>query len=269
LILVKLGFSVDNTIEKEMKSSLESFIASVEDNDTYSFDDLSNKDKKAAYLSTHWDAFVMSQFDESELADGYPRVNGLRRVAELLLGDIIQSCPTEVYPVAQRDETQRSTVVHSITFLWFDKTERTYAEVADCYSGNQDPDFLVYSPSTASTRAEARALRKALKLKKCSFEEISHVENNHRTLEKKNKAGSGASRPDPISSSQIRFLDKRCKDLDVDVMKLINQGQGRFDAIENMTKVEAKELIDFLAKVSAGKEEIESFIKGYNPNWRD
>lgn len=263
-----IGFNVSDVIGEEMKCSLESFMVSVKKNKvsvgTSDFDGLSNDDKKAAYLSPHWDTFVMSQLDESELTDGYPRVAGLRRVAELLLGDIINSSPIDVHPVAPRDETQRSTVGYSITFLWFDGSERTYADVADCHSENQDPEFLIYSVATASTRAEGRALRKALKLKKCAFEEIGPTKDAVKSKPKK-----VSDRPDPISSSQIRFLDKRCKDLDVDVLKFINQGQETFDAIEDMTKVQAKELIDFLAQVTADKEKLDKSVKGYNPSWRD
>ena len=50
------------------------------------------------YLSPEWDAYVMEQFAPHELMDGHPNAAGLRRVAELLLGPIIESGPTQVFP---------------------------------------------------------------------------------------------------------------------------------------------------------------------------
>lgn len=262
---------MSGAVGEGLESSLEEFMVAIKRKKvsvgTSEFDELKSKEKKAAYLSPNWDAFVMSQFDPSELADGFPKVAGLRRVAELLLGDIINSSPIDVHPVALRDETYRSTVGYSITFNWWDDTERTYADVADCHSENQDPEFLIYSVASASTRAEGRALRKALKIKKCSFEEIKPKSDRGEKSETKPRTVSD--KPDPISDSQIRFLNKRCKDLDVNVVKLLNMNGDKYDVIEDVMKTEAKEMIDFLADVSAKKKTLDKAIQGYDPNWRD
>ena len=42
-----------------------------------------------------WNDYVMSKFTEKELYDGNPLVNGLRRVAELVIGPIVYSGPTQ------------------------------------------------------------------------------------------------------------------------------------------------------------------------------
>ena len=68
------------------------------------------------YLSPEWDAYVMSQFEPNELIDGYPNVAGLRRVAELLLGPILESGPSQVFPVVGNG-AGRATVVYAVTFL--------------------------------------------------------------------------------------------------------------------------------------------------------
>ena len=262
-----MGFAAGN-VEEKMESALVGFMSSIKKKRGRStisdFDKLDNKDKKSAYLSPEWDDFVMSQLDPSELADGHPRVNGLRRVAELLLGDIIQSTPVDVHPVAPRDESQRSTVGYSVTFLWFDGTERVYADVADVHSQNQDPEFLKYSVATAATRAEARAFRKALKLKKCAAEEMGPKSDSKPQTKTQENVVSEA-----ISGQQIKFINKRCKDLDIDAVKLINKDGEKYDVIEDMTKVEAKALIDFLAKVARDEVTVDSSLKGYDPSWRD
>lgn len=265
-----MGFRASDDIGEEMESALSGFMSAIKKKRGQStvsdFDKLSNKEKKSAYLSTDWDTFVMSQFDSSELSDGHPRVNGLRRVAELLLGDIIQSTPIDVHPVAPRDETQRSTVGYSVTFLWFDGTERTYADVADVHAGNQDPEFVIYSVATAATRAEARAFRKALKLKKCAAEEMGPKTD----AKPQTKTPQNVATIEYVSSNQIKFIDKRCKDLDINTLKLMSKDGEQYDVIEDMTKVQAKALIDFLAKVAKDEEvTVDSSLKGYDPNWRD
>jgi hypothetical protein len=79
------------------------------------FTELDNAQKRSFYLSLDWHPFVMSLLDETELNEGYPKADGLRRVGELLLGDIIDSKPTEVFPV-NGNSLGRATVSYSITF---------------------------------------------------------------------------------------------------------------------------------------------------------
>ena len=82
------------------------------------FAELDNAQKRSFYLSLSWHPFVMSLLDETELNEGYPKADGLRRVGELLLGDIIDSKPIEVFPV-NGNSLGRATVSYSITFKWW------------------------------------------------------------------------------------------------------------------------------------------------------
>ena len=50
---------------------------------------------------------------------------------------------------------------------------RSYAEVSDCWHGNTDDLFCAHPAATASTRAEGRALRKALKIRCLAAEELA------------------------------------------------------------------------------------------------
>ena len=49
----------------------------------------------------------------------------------------------------------------------------TFCDVADSWEGNTDDMFCVYSTATAATRAEGRALRKALRLRVVAAEEVT------------------------------------------------------------------------------------------------
>ena len=69
-------------------------------------------------LSSEWNDYVMSHFDESELINGNPICAGLRRVSELLLGSIIESGPHEVHPATDSNGPGRATVVYRVGFDW-------------------------------------------------------------------------------------------------------------------------------------------------------
>ena len=70
-----------------------------------------NEDKMPAYGSEKWHDYVMSKFHKTELFDGNPVCAGLRRVTEELLGTIVVSRPTQVFPATDSDGPGRATVV--------------------------------------------------------------------------------------------------------------------------------------------------------------
>jgi hypothetical protein len=212
------------------------------------------------YLSPEWDAYAMSHFAPSELVDGYPNAAGLRRVAELLLGDIIKSGPTQVFPSEGNGPT-RATVVYTVVFEWGrgpNRGTREYSEVADVWHGNTDALFCGYAVATASTRAEGRALRKALKLKKCSAEELSKNDVAkivaEETVEK-------------ISNEQISFIDSKCKKLDINVVAFINSGEKQYRSIYDVTRDTAAKMIKKLSELTNDKSKIDESIKVYT-DWR-
>ena len=116
-----------------------------------------------------WNDYVLSLFDEKELYDGRPLCAGLRRVAELLLGRMVISRPTQVFPPTEGDSIGRATVIWEVVF----EDGSVFSDVADCWEGNTDDTFCVFNTATAATRAEGRALRKALRLKTVAAEEMT------------------------------------------------------------------------------------------------
>jgi len=119
--------------------------------------------------SPEWNDHVLSYFEKSELYEGRPLTAGLRRVAELLLGRIVSSRPTQVFAPVSGNEIGRATVVWELVFA----DGSLFSDVADCWEGNTDDAFCVFNTATAATRAEGRALRKALRLKTVSAEEMT------------------------------------------------------------------------------------------------
>ncbi len=71
-----------------------------------------------------------------------------------------------------------------------------------------------------------------------------------------------------ISSQQIQFIDNRCNQLDIDVVKFINIGENTYNSIAEVTKDNAKKMIKVLNTYQNGNE-IPDKVKGYNINWRE
>jgi hypothetical protein len=139
------------------------------------------------YTEVGWHDYVMSKFDPTELDRGYPKVEGMRRLAEELLGEIIFSGAVEFNSSMPEDDYRsgRSIVNYELQIAWkngvevyvhmpsFQYPTRVFRGLASCFPGNVKGDvFAVFPESIAETRAEARALRKALGLKVIAAEEL-------------------------------------------------------------------------------------------------
>ena len=244
------------------------------DVDTVENDDLLEEQEQANDVPEHgtreWNEYVMAHFKRNELIDGNPICAGLRRVAELLLGDIIESGPEQVFPASDSNGPGRATVVFSVTFNWMNTGSiRTFKEVADVWHGNTDDLFCAHPVATASTRAEGRALRKALKLRCLAAEELAKkdiVDIVQQAVKQSPTSGEYEANKS-ISSQQVQFIDNRCNQLDIDVVKFINIGENTYNDINEVTKDSAKKMIKVLNTYQNGSE-IPEKVKGYNINWR-
>ena len=63
-----------------------------------------------------WNDYVLSLFDKTEMYDGRPLCHGLRRVAELLFGNIMVSRPVKVFPPQDDNGVGRATVIWEVVF---------------------------------------------------------------------------------------------------------------------------------------------------------
>ena len=231
-----------------------------------------NEDVMPAYGSEEWSDFVMSKFHKGELFDGNPVCAGLRRVAEELLGTIVVSRPSQVWPATDSDGPGRATVVFEVVIDWMDSGQlRTYSDVADVWHGNTDDLFCAHPVATASTRAEGRALRKALKVKCLAAEELAKkdVASIVRQSGQERQSTDGDwQEEDKISSAQVNFIDTKCKQLDIDVLKFINMGESKYGDISDINKKTASKMLGVLNEYQTGTKQVSSEISGYNNQWR-
>lgn len=222
-----------------------------------------------AFGSELWHDYVMRQFKADELMDGAPTCDGCRRVVEQLIGPILQSQINFIQP-ANKDNGGTSTVCIRITISVNNESHplcgnvQIIDDVADVNRDNTDAPYYKYPSATALTRAEGRALRKALRLNKVYVaEEVSKVaEENDSQIDWE---------PDePITDSQIQVIDMMCgaERLNISVMEFVNSGRRVYSSIMEVGKSTAQKMIQVLNKIQQKKDTIPKGVGPYVTNWR-
>lgn len=218
-------------------------------------------------LSPEWHDYAMTLFQEDEMMNGHPLVTGLRRVSELVLGPMAFSGPTWVKPTDRDDHHGRATVIFTIEFA----NGLKCSEVADSWEGNTDDMFCAFAVAIASTRAEARALRKVLKIKGVAAEELTKKDTAKivRDLSKQNNSSGGEYNDSGrMSDAQYNFIDIKCKQLNVNGGKLFKD-KFKVDNNRKISKKVASDIIDVLNDYQRDKNTIPSEFKGYQEEWRN
>lgn len=216
--------------------------------------------------SPEWNDYVMGYFQEDELIDGRPLAAGLRRVAELVMGPIVESGPTQVFPPQSDNVPGRATVIWKIRF----ENGNTYSDVADCWEGNTDNKYVAFSVATAATRSEARALRKALKIRSVSAEELTEKDTSkivRDTVQVKETTKGDYDDSKRMTDKQSNFIDIKCKQCDIDVVKLFKHELGVSANGMVMVK-QASSMIDKLNYYQQNPGDVPSNIVGYDSDWR-
>ena len=227
-------------------------------------------------LSPEWHDYVMGQFQDYELVEingeKYPNCYGLRRVVELLIGDIVESKPTNliISPDSNGSTPGRVTCIYEVTIRDHNTGSlKKYGDVAEVFSLNCDDLFLAYPAATAVTRAEGRCLRKLLKVRCVAAEELTRNKNVGEAVRAVIKTtptdGSyQSSSGDPITGAQIRAIQSRCNTLKIDVSKFINnmENKKKYAKIEDINKADASDMIKLLNSYQNNSEPIPIDIVG-------
>lgn len=217
-------------------------------------------------LSPEWNDYVLQFFTDKELIDGNPLTAGLRRVAEMLIGEIISSKPVDVQRIETGDPIGKTTVTYEVQFLVRNGDReyvKTYADVSDVWAGNTDDLFAVHAPATASTKAEGRALRKALKLRVVAAEELCKKDVSQYLSQQSSQL------EERIKPEQVKYVDINCKKLDIDVIKFINSGEKVYNSVYEVKRDTAAKMIEMINKIKRGDQKLNEDIKGYKQDWNE
>ncbi|NBO99625.1 MAG: hypothetical protein EBU90_05795, partial [Proteobacteria bacterium] len=160
----------------------------------------------------------------------------------------------------------RATVVFTVEFA----NGMKYAEVADSWEGNTDDTFCAFAVAIASTRAEARALRKALKIKGVAAEELTKKDTAKivRDISNTKVSSEGEyNEQSRMSDAQGNFIDVKCKQLNINGTELLKT--FNVDTHKKITKKVASDIIDTLNDYQRDKNSIPASITGYQEGWRE
>jgi hypothetical protein len=185
--------------------------------------------------SHDWATYVLTLFEDDELAEGNPKVDGLRRIAEKLLGTILEE-RTDVIECPNAQNGFRSTVKATVVFDT-PQGQKKYDGVGEVSSSNCDMEFARFGSSTAETRAKGRAFRAALALRHTvSAEEITSVPVSYSINE-------GGINPAQITA--IRLIADRNK---IGIAKLLHYLEINKQEIKELSQEEAVTVMQNLNK---------------------
>lgn len=201
-----------------------------------------------------WTQFLLSELHEDELAqtdDGEPvvKVNGLRRLTEKHLGRIVEQNVNIVQtpnPDNQWTATSvvRVTVEHPATMML-----TSISDAADCSLLNSDKKFSKFPTSMATTRAEARVLRKLLKINVVSEEEM--LDNDDEDFDN----------PGGIQDPQIHMVNAMCTKLGINPQAFVSMGRRKLSDIAEASYREAQQMIQVLNEYQQNVDKIPVDIK--------
>ena len=216
-----------------------------------------------------WTDHVLNLLSDDEKIAGNPTTDGLRRIFEIALNCTVVESTSKVVQTPAIDNERRATVVHTISYVlnniypethgFNNSMPRVISGTADVYWGNCDKIYRNHPVAVAETRAEGRALRRALKLRKVvAAEEIAkEIDTDH--LEENNIG--------KINSTQINFFDVFGKRLDINIHRLLEKLAIDAKNIYNISYDDAVKTITALSGYQQSND-IPSDIQGYDPNWK-
>lgn len=212
-----------------------------------------------------WTDHVLNLLSDDEKIAGNPTTDGLRRIFEIALNCVVVNAETTVVQSPSPDNEKRATVVHSLTYIINDEAayscskRRTVSGAADVYWGNCDKVYRNHPVAVAETRAEGRALRRALKLRKVvAAEEITKETEDHPDDNTTNK----------ISSNQINFIDVLAKRININIKELLLGLAIDPTNIYTISHENAVAIIRELSKRQQNIQEIPNSMLGYDSTWR-
>ncbi len=215
---------------------------------------------RPSMTSPEWTDWVLDQLrDDEKDAEGNPNIDGLRRLVEDILGTVIESYP-RVVEAASIANNFRATTEHHLFIAWGGNRQdmRHFGAAADVYPGNTDEEYARYAAATCDTRAEGRAIRKALRLRRVvTAEEITAKPVSESGLDKF------------IVDSQIKGINKMCKDLDINATAFINSGKTNYANHTHIRYDVALAMLEQLNRYLQNPDKIPENVKGYDPAWRN
>lgn len=223
-----------------------------------------NDASKPSINDLEWNDYVLGLLSDDEKISGNPTTDGLRRIFEIALDCVVIDSTSQVVQSPDPNNEKRATVVHQLSYILNDSTLnpeikcRTVNGAADVYWGNCDKIYRNHPVAVAETRAEGRALRRGLKLRKviAAEEAVNEIEDD--------PDGISVSK---ITNNQINFIDVLSKRLNINVNSMLKL-KNINESIYNVQHGDAVVLIRDLSKYQQNMSDIPENIIGYDSSWK-
>ena len=209
---------------------------------------------KPSSCSPQWVDYVIDQLTDNELVNGAPTTDGLRRVCEGEFGEIIASHSSPVDSLCTN--TGRCAVNHTLHILKYETGQEIMVSACVDVLHNKLPaPFNEHMLATACTRAEGKALRRAMKIKVHTSEELN------------NEDPEDASSGEPVNDQQISAIKVMSKRNNVDLESFCKSQSDGANSIRDLTNLEARLIINKLS--SFQRKGVPEEVSGYDSGWEE
>ena len=213
-------------------------------------------EQKISPHSPGWSEHVLDHLDDSELRDGNPTVDGLRRVTEEVFGDILGSS-SHIY----NHDTSRGVCTIKHTLQIRKHLTGDIISVDGCVDVNRSNiphPFNQHLVATADTRAEGKAIRRALKIRVVTAEEMQNSDEDDLLAAEEN-----------ITDQQILAINQMCKRLDVNLEKAVKTNCATAKSVRSASNLQGRMLLTSLSEYQRNSSLIPEDLLGYDSNWRE
>jgi|10_taG_2_1085330.scaffolds.fasta_scaffold00149_38 hypothetical protein len=205
-----------------------------------------------------WVEHILDQLADHELSYGSPTTDGLRRVAEAVFGQILLS-DTHILEVPAQALTGKCTAKHRLVFERNDgKGTLDVSACVDVVGSKLPSPFNQHIVATACTRAEGKALRRALKIRVQTAEEIITTEDPDEDV--------GG---EPINDQQILAINQMCKRNNVNALAVIQETAKAAKKLRDVKNIEGRFILTKLAEYQRNQSTISEDLVGYDENWKE
>lgn len=193
-----------------------------------------------------WSAWLKKELYPEELSDGFPSCDGLRRLFEREIGEIISSEMTVVQAPIETNKNQATVHCRICYRPYSGGSVKVISDVADCSFMNSKEPYCLHPSATAATLAEGRALRKGLKYRGITLEEAKGPDKEINKLMIQDSNG--------ITDTQVTIINGLCKQLGIDRTKLLSSLEAELSAklIDNMSIIDGQVIVRILQEYSKG-----------------
>lgn len=203
-----------------------------------------------------WVDYVLDHLSDRELSQGNPTTDGLRRVAEKIFGRIVVS-DTEILEVPTKPLTGKATAKHRLVFERYDGGG--HLEVSACVDvlGEKLPSpYNQHLIATACTRAEGKALRRALKIRIQTAEEMFTKPDVEEEIDR------------PINDQQIVAINQLCKRCNLNAKALVDSVSAA-SCLQEVSNIEGRNIINKCSEYQRNPKKVDTKFLGYKESWQE